>query len=107
MVALVVVFAAGNPVDSAQIAGTVVAVIVAVAGGFSALWRWSRQATTPTAEEVPDSACSNSPLLRLCRTVEGQLTTLGKIDISALGARDPRTASGSRRDQLPYASRNV
>lgn len=80
--ALAVMWLSTDPVDTAQIIGTVVALVVMISGGCAVLWRWSRSA-------VP------------------RLPRLGEVELTHLGVRVPRERSRVSRDQLPYASRQL
>ncbi|MFF1819747.1 tetratricopeptide repeat protein [Kribbella sp. NPDC058245] len=93
---LVILWLSSKPVDSAQVAGTVVAVIVAFAGGISALWRISgvtkrRQAiaTLTTGSSMP------------------RLPTLRDVDLAALGVRVPREGLQESTEQLRYVPRHL
>lgn len=86
-----------DPVDSAQILGTVVAVVVMVSGGCGVLWRWARSRSLAMRFAADQFAVG---------TRRGQLPRIGQIDLSALGVRVPRRGANASCEQLPYAPRH-
>ncbi|WP_405056067.1 sel1 repeat family protein [Kribbella sp. NBC_01505] len=97
--ALAVIWFSADPVDSAQVIGTVVALVALVSGGCAVLWKWSRAGVVERRSVVARLA----PELRR----PGRLRRLGEVELTYLGVRVPRHSQSDSIAQLSYASRWV
>ncbi len=93
---LLILWLSPKPVDAAQIAGAVVAVVVAFGGGASVLWRFGGVAQRRKA--IAAFAIGDS---------RSRLPTVRGVDLAALGVRVPREGTQGSTEQLQYAPRHL